>query len=43
MDGSGGKVVCVYECVCVICESVVSKQPVGKCLKDEGSSQVHCT
>ena len=46
MEGVG-KLVCVYECVCmnvcVMCESVVSKQPIGKSLKDEGSLHVHYT
>ena len=35
--------VCLCVSVCVVCESVVSKQPIGKSLKDEDSLQTYYT
>ena len=40
MEGVG-KVVCMN--VYVICENVISKQPIVKSLKDEGNLQTYCT
>ena len=39
----GGGKVFVNMSVYVMCESVVSKQPIGKSLKDEGNLQIYYT
>ena len=43
MEGGWKSSVCVCMNVYMVCVNVVSRQPIGKSLKDEGNLQIHYT